>query len=205
MKKLKVGIYAAGAYLVLIIVFSVTTARRGAGQDDPKPTQVIVANKVEQSVPVIVQNTLQVAGKVQAEIPHPIEISPAGNEVCATDCNALSAVQREGFSGFSGNAANPLSYTVPAGRRLVIETVSGRAALGSEESGWFEVVSIVDGNEASYHFQAAEFGNNWVATQPLRIYADGGTVVRLVCHRRGPRTITTGVWMSFAGYLVDDH
>ena len=107
------------------------------------------------------------------------------------------------------------SFTVPAGKRLVIEFVSGYNTLATGQklravnvltwvSGQFNrhYVSILHG--APFNIGNEEF----VISQPMKVYADGGpdTPVQVSFFREfaigGPHTETT-VLLTISGYLED--
>ncbi len=200
MKKLKVGLYAAATYVALIIVFSITTPRRGDSQQPPPQSiPVHVTNTKDQPVPVAVQ------GPVEARVSNPIAIDPEANEVCASDCNAKNAVHIRGANILT----HPLSYEVPEGKRLVIETVSGSATTGRSDTVHFQVRIGVALEDRLFEVNIpAERGvvlpgiTHWVATQPMKIYAGGGTTVNGFVRSSGDLRSAS---MFIAGYLVDDH
>lgn len=215
MEKLKVGLYAVAAYLVLIIVFSIASPRRGASQGT-ETTPVFVTNKAGQEIPISAPNPipvsspspLSVVGKVQAEISAPVSINPEANEVCVTDCNAQNAFnvadQVEALSGGRFDFT-VLSFRVPDGKILVIETVSG-STIGID--GGNVVFRLDIENEVLYQtfpFKADFVGHRkHVATQQLKAYAGPGQVVALRTYRenRGSQTFSH---MTLSGYLVDAH
>ena len=103
-------------------------------------------------------------------------------------------------------------FTVPSGKRLVIEFVSFSMTWpgGQVTTRAFINVCNASGNScpaSSYlpaSFQATEFGGSefFVASSPTRLYADPGTVVSAAVRRN----VTAGeglATVAISGYLVD--
>lgn len=65
-------------------------------------------------------------------------------------------------------------FTVPAGKRLVIEHVSARCYNGALPT-YLQV--YVFGSPGSYHF--VPVNSNGISSQPLRLYADSGNNVQI--------------------------
>ncbi len=109
------------------------------------------------------------------------------------DLAALNAVARATTADWGAATSSAVNmYTVPAGKRLVIENVSAhmRVLAGAEA----EVPMVPQGT----------FGreSHFSATQNMRLYADPNTAVTLSYSRS--TTDTTGkVTLGFSGYLVD--
>ncbi len=106
------------------------------------------------------------------------------------------------------NCGNAIAYTVPTGKRLVIEQVSVSLRLPSGEFAFSLVVATSLGGGTIAHsllptklgtFGSLEF---FTASQPVRIYADPGTdVIAEAC--RPSSGETTGIFTgSISGYLV---
>ena len=124
------------------------------------------------------------------------------------DPAALSAVARTNTSDWGAATSTAVNvYTVPAGKRLVIENVSAHMRV---LAGAFVVVSVhtsVGGAaseaEVPMVYQGT-FGReaHFSATQNMRLYADPNTAVTISYSRS--TTDTTGkVTLGFSGYLVD--
>jgi hypothetical protein len=90
-------------------------------------------------------------------------------------------------------------YTVPAGKRLVIEYVNGIAQLvGATQPDWTLEITESAGAQG-YHFAGTSLfncANCYVVSQQIRAYASGGGVVRV-------GTVPTGSVLRVSGYLVD--
>ena len=124
------------------------------------------------------------------------------------DLAALNAVARATTADWGAATSSAVNmYTVPAGKRLVIENVSAHMRV---LAGAFVRVSVH--TSVGGTFSEAEvpmvpqgtFGreSHFSATQNMRLYADPNTAVTLSYSRS--TTDTTGkVTLGFSGYLVD--
>jgi hypothetical protein len=106
------------------------------------------------------------------------------------------------------SASSPLTYMVPAGKRLVIEWASvdvGGVAAGTNAMA--VLGTIAGGTGASHHLSTSQFAAlgttfpDQVFAGPLRIYADPLTEVSLYTVVSTASGAVTH--MSFSGYLVD--
>jgi hypothetical protein len=124
------------------------------------------------------------------------------------DPAALNAVARSTTSDWGAATAGGFNmYTVPAGKRLVIENVSAQMRV---LAGAFAVVSVhttVGGNQAQAEVALAPQGtfgreSRFAATQNMRLYADPGTTVA-ISYARSVADTTGKLTLGFSGYLVD--
>lgn len=99
-----------------------------------------------------------------------------------------------------------LSFPVPVGARLVIETVSVRASLGAGARSTVMFTATSRGASAT-HVVPLEFqgsfpnqGDVLAGGRSLRVYADGGTVVYFRIDRSAARESDTG-FISISGTL----
>jgi hypothetical protein len=108
---------------------------------------------------------------------------------------------------FEQQNANGLVYVVPAGKRLVVEFISGRF---TTPAGGHILSSIIFGNNAngdiadelSPNLVTAGNFNVFMISQPMRAYYDAGTSLRVVV------VLTSGTFaasptFTLHGYLVD--
>ena len=98
-------------------------------------------------------------------------------------------------------------FTVPAGKQLVIETVSLEMAVISQENFVdLTLSSTVGGEVVSYRLFAnkvfSNLANTYAFTQPLKFYADPDTQVIATFLRRYT-TGSGGFSLTLSGYLVD--
>jgi len=124
------------------------------------------------------------------------------------DLAALNAVARATTADWGAATSSAVNmYTVPAGKRLVIENVSAHMRV---LAGAFVRVSLhtsVGGAASEAEVPMVPQGtfgreSHFSATQNMRLYADPNTAVTLSYSRS--TTDTTGkVTLGFSGYLVD--
>ena len=106
------------------------------------------------------------------------------------------------LSGPVFSSPSGILYTVPASKRLVIETVSAISGRNDANAYTIEVDTITGGvldqtfvtllpNSALYSTLA----------QPLRLYADPGSTIQVIAQNNGHNAPFTV--LSFAGHLVD--
>jgi len=100
-------------------------------------------------------------------------------------------------------------YTVPAGKRLVIEFVAMRArGIPVGTAARLEIITIAGGQEAIFDFPFSapvpeSFGEGNIA-QVVRIYADAGTRVLTAGFRSGESNdFNSNFTFSISGYLVN--
>jgi hypothetical protein len=106
-----------------------------------------------------------------------------------------------------------VSFTVPAGKRLVIESVSGRAgfATATEELVSVTLQARVNDGLQSVSLPAVFQGRSpvatdpylWAATDLVKIYADGGTDVLIFWTRNTSSAAEANLNISVQGYLID--
>jgi hypothetical protein len=124
------------------------------------------------------------------------------------DPAALNAVARLNTSDWgTATTVSVNMYTVPSGKRLVIENVFAHMRV---LAGAFALVSVrttVGGNAAGAEVPLAPQGtfgreSHFAATQNMRLYADPGTTVTIT-YARSVTDATGKATFGFSGYLVD--
>ena len=98
-------------------------------------------------------------------------------------------------------------YTVPAGKRLVIENVVAHMRVLAGAFVTLSVRTTVGGNAAGAEIILAPQGtfgreSHFSATQNMRLYADPNTAVT-ISYARSVTDATGKVVFGFSGYLVD--
>ncbi len=174
--------------------------------------KVTVENGVSNPVPVTVQNTpnVTVSGtptvKVSGTVPVSGSVSATINGTPAVDAanlpltndggaaNAAVAVKgadepaRQAVSFFKGCISNgaqtcSTSFTVPAGKELVIEYVSVSCfGFGSPNPIYSTITTTAGGATPPYYIsrgEATAFTNSFINSVPVKIYADPSTTVTL--------------------------
>lgn len=197
MKKLRFSLCAVGAYLVLVVATillnSPPVAGQGKGQGQPNGPNVRVINSSAEPVPVVGEVTVASLPAVELDTTTPLQVFDVDNP-------AFQPFQIH----FPLGTDSP-QLTVPAGKRLVIEHVTGNA-FSSGDVFWMAVLTTAGGEFASHLFPmtkvgVAPSGNNvYVASAQTRIYADPGTNVSIQPDAIGPPSQR---FSSISGYLVD--
>jgi hypothetical protein len=125
------------------------------------------------------------------------------------DPAALGPVARTDQADFSSTnrVETGTIYTVPAGKRLVIEVVSGRAVVASGTKVRSTMVTRVASGSMNTHLtwtlQSVEGTHQIFAlTHPIRLYADAGTKVDITT-TRSTLANSGGITYSFSGYLIN--
>ena len=94
-------------------------------------------------------------------------------------------------------------YTVPVGKRLVIEYLSATANSFSDRNAYNFLLSVTQGGQSQRaNFNMLQDGAPFSATsQNVRLYADAGTVVDIIAYSDGKND--TDVLFTLIGHLVD--
>ena len=205
MCKFKISLCALVSVLFLIAV----TPRIGMGQKSapspvPPPMNVKVVNTDAEPVPVT--GTVSVSNLGSSPLP-----------VRDVDNPARRAVQFQAFLNCSGGGigCSPAQtpYTVPEGKRLVIEYASMKVTLSEGQSAILGILTTLNGELVTHYFPQTQpalapnpgispSGNYVSAGQQVRIYADSGTNVSFQVDRTS-NTGTFVIIVSMSGYLVD--
>lgn len=156
----------------------------GGAQEDKKTIPVTVVNSSAQPVPVT--GSLMVSEREFANR-QPFQFSIQAN----LDVSEGAAVR---------------TFSVPAGRRLVIEHMSCEAAVPPGQRAMCHFITTVGGTEAFHLVVMSEQGNfvgsdQFRASQAIRTYADPETLVRLV-GQRNEGGGTAILDFTISGYLV---
>ena len=113
-----------------------------------------------------------------------------------------------GFADGSSNSFSFFGFTVPAGKRLVIETISAELFVPVGQ----QVTALI--NTSMNNFQpfvwlpfTYKFTNNsedgYIATIAVRMYSDPGTTPEVTIFRNSTQGLTTQGAVQCFGYLVD--
>jgi hypothetical protein len=175
--------------------------------------EVVVVNTTSQPVPVAVQGTAAVTGSVSILGTPTVAVGNVptvvvGNSVSQplpmrdVDLDVRRAIQIEGEVELAANdqiASAPI-YSVPAGKRLVIEFVT---ALGpSDHTISLRIQTTLGDNTMEHHlnFPRADYPR---VTSPVRIYADEMTDVVGVLYVFPVLAVPSHALFTLSGYLVD--
>ena len=133
------------------------------------------------------------------------------------DNPAFQPFQHEGSINFGpGLVGSEATFTVPNGKRLVIEFASFWLLLPTGQkptSNWVGVVNSAVSSNHLKHFVPLVFqgtsvfggqnSDSFVGSSPVRLYADPGTTVELVVRSTGVGAGNGSAFVSISGYLVD--
>jgi hypothetical protein len=104
--------------------------------------------------------------------------------------------------------AGSASFTVPTGKRLVVEAVSGYALLPGGMAFRYAALQTSVGGVAANHFLQTRLdpdtrANHIALPVPTRLYADPGTAVTAQVQRHGVAGATSDITVSVSGYLLN--
>lgn len=146
------------------------------------------------------------AGKVVQ--PQPVTIV---NPAVVTESAPQQPFQWEGGMDFADNAFSTDAYaefTVPAGKRLVVEYVTGKMWTSPGDPQDFMITTMVNGAAVRHYVTLSPeppgcvgCWKAYIASQGIRVYADPGTIVELRATRSSPGT--GNMRASVSGYLLD--
>jgi hypothetical protein len=140
------------------------------------------------SSPVTVTNTSA------QPVPNRDQDNPAQQPFQATASTVVAA---------TGYVFNVPLYTVPAGKRAVIEYLSGSGNCNAQAGvGMVTLNTLVGGIGGYYNAGVQSVGDcNWIVNLPLRAYADPGTVV--TANIWSFQTTTAAATLTVSGHLVN--
>jgi hypothetical protein len=135
------------------------------------PVRIVDADNADQVAHVDADGNLQVGGTLGIDSSTPI---------ATTDASARQSFQERLVANIPGGQfAGQASFTVPTGKRLIIQFVSaGWVVAAGDRIGQVTVDTETDGVVATHHF-AAVFtgpragGDTWSVSQDTSLYADG--------------------------------
>jgi hypothetical protein len=136
-------------------------------------------------------------------------VNPATSPVPTRDVDNAARQPFQAFllCGFNGIGFCSDTFTVPAGKRLVIEFMSGTQALPtSEKAIWVQINVQNSGTSVAHQFPltlTSDDGVNasFVGAHQTRLYADPSTTVEMDCLESGMSQGACGA--SISGYLID--
>ena len=210
--KNKIEKFAAAGFL--FVFFSVQSFAA------PSAQPVIVTNPV--SNPVMVKN-VDNSVTVTNSADNPVIVKSADNSITVANSTAnpvpVKNVEKEVQQPFqqkvdwtndptySGGGG---SFTVPTGKRLVIEQISCQVGLTQGQAMAFSVQTTVNGIFAAHRFildlspvGGGAYAHYWFVDRLVRIYADAGTTVSVDV----PNTLggDGAGWSTISGYLMDSN
>lgn len=203
MRKLKAPILAGAGLATLVIGLTLGIPSPAFA---PPPSVVIVANPPSNPVPTVAQ------GITPVEITNTASVTVANTTPLAVrdaDNPARQPFQSESSESFpAGGDTINVFFSVPAGKRLVVEQVTASIGVLPGQHALMNVMTTANGNQVVHFMKPTEQGE-WVGfqvfvvSQPVRFYADAGTQVRLQVNKNSTVGIGSAT-VSLSGYLIDN-
>ena len=134
----------------------------------------------------------------------PVPVTVANPSLAVTDADAARQAVTGNLilSGPVFSSPSGILYTVPASKRLVIETVAAISNRNDANAYTIEVDTITGGVlEQTFVTLLPNSALYSTLAQPLRLYADPGSTIQVIVQNNGHNAPFTG--LSFAGHLVD--
>lgn len=182
-----------GALLLIVVgvILGTTVFRSDIAQATGLAQAVVVSNTTSNPVPVRTQGTVAVTST-----------DDPGR-------NAFAFFQNDSFD--STEKSHVVSFTVPAGKRLVIQSVSIETSLTTGVGQKLVLGSVqaqVNGHLEDYLMAPTFTGtlegrDIYVLSQPTTIYADAGTDVHIFATRNATDSGINLMNASVQGYLID--
>jgi hypothetical protein len=199
MNRFRLSVVSAALFLVVTVTCVLMTSHKSAAQN-PGPSVTIAS-----PLPLPVTGTLSFAGGSAVTVNN-----PATSPVLVRDVDnpARQPVQAEGSCNGTLGGCLKTIYTVPAGKRLVIEYASMRANIPVGEVAELLIDTVVGDkvvrnglpptapSVAFLGFSAANMG------QQVRLYADPGTIVNVEAFRSASGN-EASFDFTISGHLVD--
>jgi hypothetical protein len=220
MNRFQNGLLAAAVALLIAQSLAFTNAGQALAE---QIQQVLVVNTSANPVPVALQGTPSVGldpqhstVRVASSLIDPLEIRDVSDGLKAV-------VQASADVSIGDGATEGLAtlYTVPEGKRLVIEQVSASGSIESQsvpDRNMLFAIETVAGGTSKWHalitskdgafsvVVSPEESTTFVyftASQPMRVYADPGTKVYVHVRRSYIYGPMASAGMTISGYLVD--
>ena len=204
MDKLKNLLIAIAGLVVMVGAIIAVTPATSQGQGGMNGKDVNVVNTptvlAQQSGPW----TVGISGTPTVRVGNTAQAPVLGRDV---DEPARQPFQRSGEITFAaGEVIAAVEFTVPEGKRLVIEYVS--ANISSEEPlFWFTVQTSAGSSGGTHFFQPIALPNlphRHVVSQQTRLYANPGSTVTIEARRIGTFCLQAASgFVAFSGHLVD--
>jgi hypothetical protein len=210
---------AAGAVVLFGAAVGLTQANRAVADNTAiTTTKVQTVSIVNPIIPVNAAGPSAVTLQADPAVANTFAGSIVGGKTALVVQEANNAQHPYTQSAFlSFPASGPISgetFTpdIPAGKRLVIETVSVHATVPPGQH--FDQVLVITRDLSG--FDVANVGlvpvktatssdgtvDHYFLTQPLRLYAEPGTPLRFIAERDA-NTGQAAIFIQFVGYLVD--
>jgi hypothetical protein len=231
MRQIRFYLLTATAFAVTVTGFVLSTSGAGQAHGQPGPqaervADVRVVNTSAEPVPVLTRGTTNVSGSVSVTNTPTVNvgpgatvgIDPSGNAVQVANPETAPVAVRDvdfgrqpfhqsaNFSFPDGSITRSTSISIPAGKRLVIEYVSGHLGVPAGQNITKIALGVTLNQQFADHFIIrtpigdSGLGNEFFgASQQMRVYADD---LFINVQRNSPNG-TAGGTVTISGYLVD--
>lgn len=200
MRRLGNLVAVIGTLLAAHLALGTLTPVPATAQNTKAPSEVRVVNSTAQAVPVAVQGSLEVS--IGNDSGNPVPVTIADVPAPAAEPQPVAIVTEPLFeAGTNITQFGPI-YTVPAGKRLLIDYVNAAANSLAGEIYRLEVQTYLDGTQQFGEYALLNSANRGYLTEQMQLFADGGTDVSLYMTRSGtPGLVRARVTLT--GHLVD--
>ena len=175
----------------------------GAAAAAPADRTVTVDNTAANPVPTVAQGTTQIAGSVTVVNTPTVNIGTLPPLQIASAATQFVQVSGVGTSGIGDFNLSSTLYTVPAGKLLVVETVSVQGTLDHGTQATCQLGIYNPGSFLGTFFAfplTNQGGFNLSGTQSLKVYATAGQTVVVSVISTVQRNPHSDI-LSFAGHL----
>jgi hypothetical protein len=214
MQKFKNHFIVALALGVLIGSLVLGGALAGHAAPDLPPQNVNVVNTTSNPVPTQAVGTTSVAGNVSVVNQPTVKIgNNAATPVLVRDLDNPARHPFQFYATFSKTGGNFLTdnqIAVPAGKRLVIETVTVQAYVPAGQKLLAQINMVGGGTFAQHNILLTPQGgfdfnllDYFAATESVRLYADQGSAVPFSLTRSSSDANLWGGSYTVSGYLID--
>jgi len=214
MQKMKNKLMVALATGVLIGSFVLGSVFAGHAAPNPPTQNVSVVNTTSEPVPTQAVGTTTVSGSVSIANSPTVQVgNTSASPVAVRDVDNPARHPFQFYATFSKTGGNLIvdnQIAVPAGKRLVIETITLQAFVPAGQKllaqlhmvggGTFVQHNIMLTPQGGFNFDLLDY---FAATETVRMYADQGSAVPLHVTRSSNDANFWGGSYTVAGYLVD--
>jgi len=208
MRTLKHGVTAIAALALFGVAASLISPERASAQRGGPPTTQV---EIVAPVPVPISGNVTVTGTpsvvVANNATNPVRIRNVDNPVQQAVTFSTEVTVADGSFG----EVNLNAFAVPAGKRLVLEYVSGHASLQPGQKPLVGMITALNFSGFLHNLTAVPQGDfsaisarpeEFTINQPLRLYSDGGFSLGIQLTRNASAGLAL-LQLTFSGYLVD--
>lgn len=210
MERIKNRIIATIAVATLVGSFVLAGVLAGHAAPPPPVADVTVVNTTANPVPT------QAVGTTSVSVSNQPTVKIGNNALTPVAVRDVDNPARHPFqfmgtmSKNDGNSQSVSQITVPAGKQLVIETVTVQvfvpagqkvlAKIGMVGGGNFAEHKLMLTPQGSFNFDLEDY---FAATESVRLYADQGSAIAVNLTRSGSDVNLWGGSYTVSGYLLD--